>query len=203
MTRFAILDESGKALNVVEFHAPIKEMVWPGYGRYWVCAEPISGVPKPDKVDPKMDLLDWAVRISPGDTLDLITGVVTPLVPDQPPPPSKQELRDYAAEKRWSVETGGSAWNGHVVRTDRDSQSKLIAEFVAIQAGIRPDPSRWKMQSGDFVSLSNGQMTDVILTARTHVAQAFEIEDLVLNDIEAGLITTFQDIEQANWPKGP
>jgi hypothetical protein len=139
-------------------------------------------------------------QAGPGDTINLTTGEVTPSTPPTPPLPTKDELRAHAAEKRWQVETGGVPWNGHVVATDRDSQSKLIATMVAIQAGLRANPSGWKMASGSFVSLTNEEMMTVIMAAHAHIAGAFDVEEMVLGLIESGAITRFVEIDGASWP---
>lgn len=202
MKRFAIIDDGGKVVNICDFELPIKEFVWPGYGAHWVFADTGERPDAPDKIDPRVTYhaITAQGRVSPGDTINLQTGVVTPLVPPVPPPPTKDELRAYAAEKRWQVEIGGTPWNGHVVQTDREAQTKLIAEFVAMGAGLRADPSPWKMRGGNFLMLTNEQMGSVILAVRTHVATAFGVEANVLEAIEDGLTTTVAQIDAASWP---
>lgn len=114
--------------------------------------------------------------------------------------PSKQALAEYAADKRWRVETGGCPWNGRIISTDRDSQSKLIAELVALGAGLRIDSSPWKFGDGSFANLSNAAMGSVILAAQTHISGSFAYEAAVLNAISAGTISTFDEIETGDWP---
>lgn len=115
-------------------------------------------------------------------------------------PDQKTTLREYAANKRWQVEIGGVAWDGHVVATDRESQTKLLAEFVAIGAGLRTDPSPWKFNDNYFPSLSNAEMASVIQAARSHIAAAFAVEKTLLAAIESGVITHTFQIDGANWP---
>jgi hypothetical protein len=200
--RFAILDASGKVLNVVAFELPVKEFVWPGYGAHWVYADEGERPAPPSKIDAKVTYLGVKAQgsASPGDTVDTKTGVVTPLTPPIPPPPTVDELKSYAAEKRWQVEVGGAPWNGHVVQTDREAQTKLIAEFVAMGAGLRADPSPWKMRGGNFLMLTNEQMGSVIMTVRTHVATAFATEANVLEGVEDKLISNYAQIDNASWP---
>lgn len=113
--------------------------------------------------------------------------------------PSHDVLAKYAAFKRYAVETGGTVWNGFIIQTDRDSQSKLIAEFVAMSAGLRPDPSPWKFANG-FANVSNVDMQTVILQARTHIASAFAAEQAVVAGVGNGTITSIQQIDSAAWP---
>ena len=200
--RFAICDEAGKVVNVILMDDGAYPTNWyPGYGRYLVALETVQWPTEP--IHPtKMTFNPVQVkdRCGPGDTIDLKTGVVTPLTPPVPPPPSRDELREYAANKRWEIEIGGAPWGQHVVQTDREAQTKLIAEFVAMGAGLRADPSPWKMRGGNFLMLTNAQMAEVIMTVRTHVATAFATEANVLESIEDNLITTFAQVDQASWP---
>jgi len=116
------------------------------------------------------------------------------------PAPTVEDLMAYAADKRWRVETGGcSDGAGQIINTDRDSQSKLLAEMIAIGAGLRADPSRWKMRDG-FVMLTNAQMMAVITKGRAHVIGSFSIEDSVRADIAAGTIKTTAHIDALSWP---
>ena len=129
------------------------------------------------------------------DVPDDIASAFQALVAD-PAPGAKARLTAYAAARRYAVETGGCAWSGHTVQTDRESQSKLIAEFVAIGASLRTDPSPWKMADG-FASLTNAQMLAVIAAARAHIAAAFAAEAAAVASITAGTITTTAEIDAA------
>lgn len=132
-----------------------------------------------------------------GELVDLTAEDVAALEAERAMTPAK--LRAYTAAKRYAVEVGGTKWNGYSVQTDRDSQSKLISEFVAMQAGLRSDPSIWKFGNG-FASVSNADMAQVIIQARTHVLTAFGIEGQLQAGIAAGTITTTEQIDAAAWP---
>jgi hypothetical protein len=116
-------------------------------------------------------------------------------------PPTKTALSSYAAARRYAAETAGAAWNDgendHTIATDRDSQTKLIAEFAAVQAGLRASPSGWKFAGGEFVGLTNEQMAAVVIAARDHIAGAFAVEQSVCSLIEVGTITTYAEIDAA------
>lgn len=120
---------------------------------------------------------------------------------DPPAEPLSEEahkavLAAYAAQKRWQVETGGCDWGPHRVQTDRDSQSKMIAEFVAIQAGMRKDPSPWKFADG-FALVSNKDMGAIILAVRAHIVQAFEREAAIVVAIKTGKIADITAVDAA------
>lgn len=108
-------------------------------------------------------------------------------------------VTEYAANKRYEVEVGGCMYGNNIVQTDRDSQTKMIAEMVALGANLRPDPSPWKFGNG-FANLTNAQMLEVIMTARLHIATAFAVEAGVLEQIALGNITTKEQIDAAPWP---
>lgn len=106
-------------------------------------------------------------------------------------------LQEYAAAKRWEKEVGGTVWNGWPVLSDRESQSKIIAEAVAIEKGERADGDPWKFADGEFRSLTNEQMDDLAAAVRLHVRNSYGIEAQVLAAIEAGSITTEAQINAA------
>ena len=104
-------------------------------------------------------------------------------------------LQEYAAAKRWEREVGGTVWNGWPVLSDRESQSKVIAEAVAIEKGERADGDPWKFADGEFRLLTNEQMDDLAAAVRLHVRNSYGIEAQVLAAIEAGSIATEAQID--------
>lgn len=125
---------------------------------------------------------------------------LTAVEPAAPPasPPTKDQLAAYAAAVRYNKEVAGVPWrDGLVIQTDRESQSKMLSEFVAIGAGLRPEPSPWKFADNKFANLSNADMSAVCLAGRAHVADAFASEDTVQAEIAAGTFTTFSQIDTA------
>lgn len=134
--------------------------------------------------------------------LDSWAGLPAPEAPvaaEMSPEAKTAMLIAYAAEKRWQVEIAGTTWNGHGVHTDRESQTKLLAAFVAIGTGLRQDPSPWKFKDG-FQDLSNAQMSEVILASLAHVNAAFAVEKALVAEVEAGNITDKSAIDAAQWP---
>lgn len=106
-------------------------------------------------------------------------------------------LSEYAAAKRWEREVSGTVWNSWPVLSDRESQSKIIAEAVAIEKGERIDGDPWKFADGEFRSLTNEQMDELAAAVRLHVRNSYGIEAQVLAAIEAGSITTEAQIDAA------
>jgi len=127
----------------------------------------------------------------------LVDAATDEMPTDPTPEDIKARLASYAARKRFSVEVGGAVWNGWPVHTDRDSQSKIIAERLAIEAGERADPDGWKFADGIFRLVSNDDFVALASAVRAHVRNCFAIEAAVLDQIEAGLITTEAQIDDA------
>lgn len=144
------------------------------------------------------DRATWRINHDASATSDQVAAAQAALAAYDP---LKDSLKPYAAAKRYAVEVGGTVWSGHAIATDRDSQSKLIAELVSISAAIRTDPSVWKFADGSFANLSNADMGAVILQARAHVEAAFVTESSVCASIDANSITTTAQIDAAAWPK--
>nr|WP_312968007.1 DUF4376 domain-containing protein [Brucella intermedia] len=106
-------------------------------------------------------------------------------------------LEEYAAAKRWEKEVGGTIWSGWPVLSNRESQSKIIAEAVAIEKGERIDGDPWKFADGEFRPLTNQQMDELATAVRLHVRNSYGIEAQVLAAIDAGNITTEAQIDAA------
>lgn len=86
--RYAVLDTTGTKINGILVDDPYPQSYWPGYGRYIVCefAEPDPA--PPENLDIRTGDRPFSyltVRpvsaMSIGDTMDLITGTVTPAPP--------------------------------------------------------------------------------------------------------------------------
>lgn len=134
-------------------------------------------------------------RFTPED-LALRGITVEELPPDPVVPPTTDQLKAHAAALRYGFEVGGCDWGTYRVATDRESQGKLIAEFVAMSAGLRTDPSVWKFANG-FAVLSNVSMGEVVLAARTHIADAFAREAACVVAINEGTVTTYEQVAEA------
>lgn len=129
-----------------------------------------------------------------GDLYDAENGVFSP---PPPQPVMADELVAYASDLRWRIETGGATWNGFPVHSDRESQSKIIAERLAISEGVRDDPDGWKFADGEFRLLSNAEFVSLSDAVRLHVRTAFAIEAAVQAGIAAGDIATFAAVDAA------
>nr|WP_278437041.1 DUF4376 domain-containing protein [Brucella anthropi] len=113
------------------------------------------------------------------------------------PPPPVVDLNDYAARKRWETEVGGTIWNGWPVLTDRESQNKITSEALAIEKGERLDGDPWKFADGEFRPLTNAQMDSLAAAVRLYIRESFAIEARVVAEIEAGTISTVEQIDAA------
>lgn len=119
------------------------------------------------------------------------------------PPPSAAELLAHAAERRWRAEIGGTTWSGWAVATDRESQAKIIAERLAIEAGERADPDGWKFADGVFRMIGNAGFVALSNAVRGHVRACFALEAQVRAAIEEGAVTSFEAVDAAGWPNAP
>jgi hypothetical protein len=118
-----------------------------------------------------------------------------PPVPPAPP----VDLTAYAANKRFSVETGGITVAGAHIQTDRDSQAMITGAYAYAQAN--PTATINYKAEGGFVSLTAAQMTAIGLAVGAHVQACFAAEAAIDADIAAGAITTTVQIDgDARWP---
>lgn len=107
------------------------------------------------------------------------------------------ELASHAANLRWRKETGGTTWNGYPVHTDRESQAKLNAAYVMARDGLWADGAGWKFADGLFRPLTATEAQDLAKTVSAHVQGCYAVEAQVLAEIEAGTITTREEVEAA------
>lgn len=161
-------------MPMIEKAVPAPELIGTkGYPLHWEAL----GLPMPTKM--------VVVEVDEnGNEVGTPTGVPT-------------DLKAYATHRRWLKEIGGTFWNGWPVHTDRESQSKIIAEAVAIEKGERADGDPWKFADGEFRPLTNAEMDSLAAAVRLHIRNSYGIEAQVLTAIEAGAITSEAQIDGA------
>ena len=124
-------------------------------------------------------------------------------VPDAPGapamsvPPTKAQLKAYAADRRWRKETGGVALpNGVVLRTDDAAQRKVAELRRRADAGEIALPFGFKTETGWIdVDLPAIEAIDQAIAA--HVAACYAIERQIDGEIDAGAVTTTAQIGAA------
>nr|WP_278377177.1 DUF4376 domain-containing protein [Brucella anthropi] len=105
-------------------------------------------------------------------------------------------LQEYAAAKRWEKEVGGIEVNGLTVATDDRSKTMISGARVAAMAN--PEfTTAWKGSGGEFVPLDAGAVVAISDAVLAHVSNCFAVEAQVLADIDAGAITTVEQIDAA------
>lgn len=126
----------------------------------------------------------------------LVDGVWTQAwVQTDAPAPSKDQLLEYAALKRWEKEIGGVALAGTHIATDRGSQDMIGNAYSYSQA--HPNEAiRFKAASG-WVLLDAPTLAAIATAVGAHVQACFTAEAELAGDIEAGIVTTYQQVEEA------
>lgn len=119
--------------------------------------------------------------------------------PFKAPVATADDLRRYAADKRWRVETGGVSVGGIAVHTD--DRSKMMIMGARVKAAADPQfTTQWKTIDGAFVTIDAPTVVALSDAVLAHVDACFAAEATVLAAIEAGTITDLDDIEDADWP---
>lgn len=132
---------------------------------------------------------------NPGDHYD-----GTSFTPPPVAPPSIDQMKAYAADKRWRVETGGLVVNGVSIRTDEKSQNKLSGAVQLISADPSLTSVDWEAQPGVWMAVDASSITAIGVAVGRHVQQCFSTLKAIQAEIEAGTITSFAAIEVAAWP---
>ncbi|SHH06539.1 DUF4376 domain-containing protein [Bradyrhizobium erythrophlei] len=149
------------------------------------------------RVQPVTPPTDPEVTIS-GYHFERVNGIVTQILDlVQPPPPTKQDLLDYAAAKRFDLEVGGivSATYGPLP-TDRDTRAIVGQTIQSIDLGIVTAPVNFKTPQG-FVPLDRAAFVAIATEMAAHVQSTFDKEGQVDAQIQAGTITTKAAVDAA------
>lgn len=145
---------------------------------------------------------NWLALATPDDLTAL--GITVEDVPDpEPEPPTLEDLLDYLGRKRVAVEEGGIVLNGMAVATDRAvSQVKIAGAWAKANADPTFSISNWKVSPGVFVPLDNATILAVGDAVTAHVQACFDKEAELAAEILADppTITTYEEIDQADWP---
>lgn len=121
-------------------------------------------------------------------------------VPD-PVPPSQSELLQYAADKRYTVETGGCAFGGSIIATDRDSQTKITGAYAKAMANGSFLIRDWKLAPGVYLDLIDANTIIAIGdTVTEHVQACFTTERMVANAILMDTCNSYAQITAWTWP---
>lgn len=146
---------------------------------------------------------NWLARATPDDLRD--RGITVEEVPDpEPQPPTVQDLLDYLGRKRVEVEEGGIVLNGTLIATDREhSQVKLTAAYVKAVNDPDFEIHNWKVAPGVFIPVIDAETIIAMGDAVTaHIQACFNKEAELAAKIQADPpeITTYQEIDEADWP---
>jgi hypothetical protein len=149
------------------------------------------------RVQPVTPPTDPEVTIS-GYHFERVNGVITQVIDlVQPLPPTKQQLLDYAAAKRFDLEVGGIVSETYgPLPTDRDTRAIVGQTIQSIDLGIVTAPVNFKTPQG-FVPLDRAAFVAIATEMADHVQSTFDKEGQVDAQIQAGTITTKAAVDAA------
>lgn len=112
------------------------------------------------------------------------------------PPITTADLIEYAADKRWRVETGGITLGDMPIATDEVSQFKILGAYVA--ASRNP---AWSTMWDSALLIDAPTMLIIGDAVQEHINESFRVRGEVVAAIEASTITTTDEIDAFAWPK--
>lgn len=107
--------------------------------------------------------------------------------------PTKEELNQYNANERWKKETSGILVGDNFIYTDRQSQSMLTG-IVTLMNLNSNTVINFKTSNG-FIEANSSIINQISLSVANHIQKCFSTEKDILNDIDSGIITTYDEIE--------
>jgi len=108
------------------------------------------------------------------------------------------QLAGYAADVRWQAEVTGVS-GGTAYRSDRVSRALQTASLTFLEANIGTSVE-WKALDGTFHTLDATTMATVNSDINTHVEACYAAEKTCKADIDAGTITTLEQIDAVFSP---
>jgi hypothetical protein len=103
-------------------------------------------------------------------------------------------LKSYAAEKRWNKEVGGTLVNGVPVPTDDRAKLLLLGAATSMVDGSSSNLVIAGVNYGVFTKIQIQALNDAVVA---HVQATFPLLATVLAGIDAGTITTMEQIDTA------
>lgn len=107
--------------------------------------------------------------------------------------PTADDLRAYAASRRFMIETRGIVVGAATIDTSRNSQSMIAGALAYVQASDAASVD-FKAASG-WTTLSVAEVKTIALAVAGHVQRCFAAERAADEAIDAGTVTTFDEID--------
>jgi len=123
---------------------------------------------------------------------------------NDPPAPTVEELKQYAAAKRRELANGSALVDvgSRTIPTWVDPESRGAITGLVVATGVVPGltAAPWKGADGAFYTLTAAEITALALGMMNFVQACFATEATVMDGIGAGTITTFGAVDAADWP---
>lgn len=128
---------------------------------------------------------------------------VTAVAPTAPTPP-EINLAQYVGDKRRLLTSGSiliDLGGGKVLPIWVDPESRLSILGLFVEASVdSTTQTMWKGADGAFYHLNATEITTAGRAVRSFIGQCFVIEAGLLAAVSNGVVTTTQQIDEAEWP---
>ena len=180
----------------------------------WAICRPVrarTASERPGYHETPTAYLQWAIEHSYTDGMDVAAVMAGALASWAGNPPEsspdvpltgeqlKTALIAYAAEKRWRVATAGVVVNGVSIPSDDTADGRVRHALADLADGVQVEPLT-------FVVGGTGVAADAALftAIRTAISQRWQscyaVQGALVQGINAGTITSKEQIDAANWP---
>lgn len=120
--------------------------------------------------------------------------------PDLDPPPTDDDLRRYAVDKRFRVETGGITRNGLRLPTSREKRAALKDLADKMRDGPLPSPAMIGLSDSVAVSLTLAELDAMLGEIALHCQAAFDVWGRDVLPAIGSTMLTLADVDAAAWP---
>lgn len=113
-----------------------------------------------------------------------------------PPLPTKNELINYASDRRWYKEVKGITVAGILIATDDRSKQMIMGARIA--ADTNPEfITQWVAKDGSIYNIDAQTIIAISNAVLEHVANCFAVYSTIKQQIDDGTITTYESIDSS------
>lgn len=142
---------------------------------------------------------NWLARATPEDLAErnIVASEPPEPEPEEPTPPTTEQLLERLANLRWEAENAGTTWGDIPLPTDRERRSALKDAADKMRDGTLTAPIAVTFSSTVYANVDLAQLDAAVGVIAVYVQEVFSDAAAVAADILNGQITTYEQLDTA------
>lgn len=143
---------------------------------------------------------NWLARATPEDLAErnIVASEPPEPEPEEPTPPTTEQLLEHLANLRWEAENAGTTWGDIPLPTDRERRSALKDAADKMRDGTLTSPIAVAFSTTVYASVTLEQLDAAVQVITLYVQKVFADAMAVSAQIIDGTLTTYEDVD-ATW----